>query len=127
MANDEIGLLLNEIGNGLAHDKEYPLDGTFVYAEAAPAMVSTSIFKDLGDHLLFRISTNMVDDLILDLWDAAPTDRRWAAMQYWIAGGKFTASFTYPEEFDPEESVRERRDRILQQRYGNKRVVYPPL
>lgn len=127
MASDEIESLLNRIGNELARDTEYPLDGTFLYAEAGPSVVGTSIFKDLGDHLLFRISTGSTDDLILNLWEAAPTDKRWAAMQYRIEGGKFTVAFTYPEEFDPEESVRERRARILQQRYGNKRVVYPSL
>jgi len=127
MASDKISSILNQIGNELSQDKEYPLNGTFLYAEAASNVVGTSIFKDLGDHLLFRSSTRITDYLILDLWEAAPAGRRWVTMQYWIEDGKFTASFTYPEELDPEETERDRRARILQQRYGNKRIVYRPL
>ena len=44
-------------------------------------------------------------------------------MQYWIVNGKFTASFTYPEEIDPNENTMDRRERILNERYGNRRIV----
>ncbi len=33
---DEVGALLNEVGNILAQDRAYPLDGTFLYVEAVP-------------------------------------------------------------------------------------------
>ena len=48
-------------------------------------------------------------------------------MQYRIGGGTFTAFFAYPDEIDPDESTMDRRSRILQQRYGNKRIDYPSL
>jgi hypothetical protein len=125
MANDETGRLLNEIGNILARDTEYPLDGTFLYAEAKRMSVSIDIFKDLGDRLLYRWPMPGLSDAILDLWEAAPQNKRWSAMQYRIHDGTFEATFTYPEDFDEAEDVFVRRDRILQQRYGNKRIVYP--
>jgi hypothetical protein len=127
MANSVTETLLNDLGRALAQDNDYPLDGTFLYAEVASQMVEMSIFKDLGDHLLFRLPMNELSDILLELWEAAPTEKRWSAMQYKIEGGRFDASFTYPEEMDPEESAGDRRRRILQQRYANKRVLYPPL
>ena len=124
---DEFEALLNEVGNVLAQDTAYPLDGTFLYVEAASQMVDMAIYKDLGDHLLFRLSMDDLDDVLLKLWEAADPKKRWAAMQYWIVGGKFTASFVYPEEIDPNERSMDRRERILQQRYGNKRIIYTPI
>lgn len=127
MANDEVERLLNEVGNVLAQDTAYPLDGTFLYAEAASQMVDISIFKDLGDHLLFRWSMGGLTNVLLDLWEAEAPEKRWAAMQYRIEGGAFQASFTYPEEIDPDEPSLDRRERILRERYGNKRIDYPGL
>lgn len=127
MINDEIEFLLNKIGSILAQDTDYPLDGNFLYVEAASQMADMSIFKDMGDHLLFRLSMEDLFPTLLDLWEASDPKKRWAAMQYWIEDGRFTASFTYPKDIDRNESTMTRRDRIIRQRYGNKRVVYPPL
>ncbi len=127
MGNNAIESLLNEIGCVLAEDNDYPLDGTFLYAEVASQMVEMSIFKDLGDHLLFRLPINELSDALLELWEAAPPEKRWSAIQYKIEGGRFDASFTYPEEMNPEESAGDRRRHILQQRYANKQVLYPAL
>lgn len=122
----EIGPMLDDVGNILARDTAYPLDGTFLYVEAEWQMVGMSIFKDLGDRLLYRDPMNGLADALLDLWDASPSDKRWSTMQYRIDGGKFDASFTY-EPLDPEVSAIDRREAILRQRYGNKQVVYPSL
>jgi hypothetical protein len=127
VGNERIEGLLNQVGNVLAKDKHYPLDGTFLWAEAASRTVSVSIFKDLGDHLVYRWPTREIDDVIMELWEAAPEDKRWAAIQYRVVGDTFTASFTYPEEMGPAGGALDRRERILAQRYGNKRVDYPPL
>jgi hypothetical protein len=127
MFGDRTEKLLDEIGNVLAIDITYPLEGTFLYAEVQSQVTAASIFKDLGDHLLFRWPMNELHDILLDLWESEPSGRRWAAMEYRIDGDKFTASFTYPEELDPAESNSDRRERILQRRYGNKRIVYPAL
>jgi hypothetical protein len=123
---NEIGTMLNGIGNILAHDVSYPLDGTFLYVEAGRAWVDMSIFKDLGDRLLFRDPMDGLSDALLDLWDAQQPGKRWFTMQYRIERGKFEASFTY-DPLDPEVSTLDRREIILRERYGNKQVVYPPL
>jgi hypothetical protein len=71
-----------------------------------------------------------MDDLtwiLLDLWEAAPPNRRWATLAYRIEGGKFDASFIYSDELNPNDGPIERRERVLQRYYGNKRIEYPPL
>ncbi len=47
-------------------------------------------------------------------------------MQYVIDGDRFTTSFSF-DRLDPEVSTITRRQAILDQRYGNKQVVYPPI
>ena len=89
-------------------------------------MIAPSVFKDLGDRLLYRWASDELCDTLSDRWYAEVPDKRWSTMQYRIAGGKFEASFTY-EPLDPEETTIDRRDGILQKRYGNKQIVYPPL
>ena len=123
---DEVGALLNEVGNILAQDRAYPLDGTFLYVEAEPQSVSASIFKDLGDHLLYRFPNEALNAVLLELWEAEPVKKRWTAMQYVIDGDRFTTSFSF-DRLDPEVSTITRRQAILDKRYGNKQVVYPPI
>ena len=127
MPDLETERLLNEIGQLLAEDTDYPLDGTLLHAELDKNYVATSIFKDLGDHVLYREpDLDRLDDVLLDLWEAQVADKRWAEIEYVVRGDKFHASFTYPEEIDPEEEPLDRRDRIVAHHFGKKRIVYPP-
>ena len=127
MESTDTERILNEIGQILADDKEFPLDGTLLYAEVAPSMVNPSIFKDLGDHVLYTWPSDKLTYPLLDLRQAEAPDKRWTTLEYLIRDGKFDAIFTYPEEIDPEEDPMDRRDRILKKYYGDKPVHYPPL
>jgi len=127
MPNDLTSRLLNEIGHLLAEDTAYPLDGTLLYAEAGKGFVSPSIFKDLGDHILYRSpDLDRLGDALLDLWEAQESDKRWAEIEYVVRGDRFRASFTYPDEIDQNEEPRDRRKRIVERHFGRKRIVYPP-
>lgn len=127
MADDETERLLNEIGQLLAEDTDYPLDGTLLHAELGKNYVSPSIFKDLGDHVLYRDpDLDRLGDALLDLWEAQKTDKRWAEIEYVVRGDRFQASFTYPEEIDPEEEPFDRRDRVVARYFGTKPIKYPP-
>lgn len=127
MANDETDRLLNEIGQMLAQDREYPLDGTLLYAELDRNMVGPSIFKELGKQILYRRpDLDRLGDALLDLWEAQDTDDRWAEIEYLVRDGKFDVTYTYPDEIDPEEDSMERRDRVVRRHFGNKPIVYPP-
>lgn len=127
MASDETERLLNEIGQLLAEDTEFPLDGTLLYAELDRNMVAPSIFKDRGNYVLYRWpDLDRLGDALLDLWEAEEPGKRWAEIEYLIRGGKFEASFTYPEAIDSEEDSFVRRARIVKRHFGDKPIVNPP-
>lgn len=127
MASDETERLLVEIGNLLAEDRDYPLDGTLLYAELDHNMVGPSIFKDRGEDILYREpDLDRLGDALLDLWEAQETEDRWAEMEYVIRDGKFEVTYTYPDEIDPNEEPMQRRRRIVRRHFGDKPIVYPP-
>ena len=127
MASHEAAHLLNEIGAVLAEDVDYPLDGTLLYAEVWPDAVSSAVFKNGGDHVAYQDGPGPLVSMLLDLWEQANPAKRWAEMEYVVRGGKFEASFTYPEEIDPEEDPFDRRRRIVRSHFGDKPIVYPPM
>lgn len=119
--------LLNLIGELLAEDIEYPLDKTLLHAEVGRAFVSPSIFKDRGDHILYRDpDLDRLGDALLDLWDAQQGPDRWAELEYMVSNGRFDATFVYPEEIDPAEEPLDRRRRIVIRYLGDKPIIYPP-
>lgn len=126
MPSDETERLLNRIGELLAEDAEYPLDETLLHAVLDRNMVGPSIFKDRGNHVLYRSpDLNRLGDALLDLWDAEAPDKRWAEIEYLIRDGKFEVAFVYPDEIDPTEEPLERRDRIVARYFGAKPIIYP--
>jgi hypothetical protein len=118
--------LLNEIGQLLAEDTDYPLDGTLLHAEVGRMFVAPSIFKDLGDHILYRSpDLDRLGDTLLDLWQAQGSGKRWVEIEYVIRGDEFAAVFVYPDEIDPDEEPLSRRRRIVSRHFGNKPIKYP--
>ena len=128
MPNSETEQLLNEIGQLLAEDTAYPLDGTLLHAELDRNYVAPSIFKDLGDHILYRTpDLDTLGDALLDLWEAQDSKLRWREIEYVVRGDQFEAQFTYPDAIDPEDDPLERRRRIVKKHFGDKPIVYPPM
>lgn len=128
MANDDAEKLLNEIGQLLTEDCEYPFEPTLLYAQLDRNVVGESIFKELGNQILFRWP--VIEGLpyaLLDLWEAQDGDDRWAEMEYLLRDGKFEVAYIYPDEIDAEEDVVERRARAVRRHFGEKPIVYPPL
>lgn len=128
MAIEQTERLLGEIGRLLADDNEYPLDGTLLYARLDHNWVAPSIYKDRGNHLVYRWpDLNQLGGALLNLWNAQDADDRWAEIEYMVRDGRFTATYTYPDDIDPEEDESERRDRIVRRHFGDKPIEYPPL
>jgi hypothetical protein len=125
--DDETIRLLNVVGNILAADTEYPLDGTLLHAELQEGAVGPSIFKDLGDHILYRPASFDLMDPLLDLWGLADPDKRWAEIEYVVRDGAFEVRLTYPEDIDPDEDSLDRRTRVVKRHFGDKPIVYPPF
>jgi hypothetical protein len=127
MADTETDRLLNAIGQLLAEDCEYPVEDTLLHAELGRYWVRPSIFKELGNHILYRDpDLRLLGDALLDLWDAQNTEDRWAEIEYLVRDGKFDVTYTYPDEIDPEEEFLKRRDRVVRRHFGDKPIVYPP-
>ncbi|MDP5277711.1 hypothetical protein Q9Q95_02140 [Sphingomonas sp. DG1-23] len=128
MENNRTEELLNLIGQLLAEDTEYPLDNTLLHAEVGRAFVGPSIFKDRGNHILYRDpDLDRLGDALLDLWEAQQDEKRWAELEYIVRNGRFEATFIYPEEIDLDEEPLDRRTRIVAQYFGDKPIVYPPF
>lgn len=127
VGNDAVAQMLDKIGQILAQDALYPLDETLLYAQLDTNMVGPSIFKDRGDHILYRISSDGLTYPLLDLWEEAPPGKRWAEMEYLVRNGKFEVTFVYPDQIDRNEDELERRDRIVKRYFGDKPIVYPDI
>lgn len=126
MADNETEKPLDKIAKLLAEDTEYPLEGTLFYAEVQMGAAGMSIFKNRGNHILYCSEVFHFFDAVIEVWEEAEPNKRWAEMEYVIRGGKFEVIFTYPEEIDPEEEPFDRRDRIVKKYFGDKPIVYPP-
>jgi hypothetical protein len=124
--SDRTEVLLDKVGQLLAEDQEYPLDGTLLHARVRRNSVGPSIFKDLGNHILYRRpDLDQLGDALLDLWEAQEGEERWEEIQYFVKDGRFEVIFVYPDELDPEEMSLERRDKVVKQYFGDRPVVYP--
>ena len=119
--------LLNEIGQLLTEDREYPFEPTLLYTQLDHNMVGELIFKELGNQVLYRWPLiRRLPYALLDLWEAQQDRDRWAEMIYLLRDGKFEVAYFYPDGIDPEEDVAERRERAVREHFGEKPIVYPP-
>lgn len=127
MANDEVEELLNEIGRLLAEDVEYPFEPTLLYAQLDRNMIGESIFKELGNQVLYRSPVIMrLPHVLLRLWEAQEGDDWWMEMEYLVRDGMFEVAYVYPDAIDPGEDILERRARSVRRHFGDKPIVYPP-
>lgn len=127
MEDDAAARVLDEIGQILAEDTEYPLEGTLLYAQVDTNMVGASIFKLREEDILYRLEPfDALTEPLLQLWELGTPGKRWAEMEYVIRDGRFTATFTYPEAIDQGEDDFHRRDRIVWRHLGQKPITYPP-
>jgi hypothetical protein len=63
----------------------------------------------------------------LELWDAAPPDKKWSMLLYDIKDGRFDAEFLYTDDLEDEWDSLDYRQDALRARYGDKPVIYPPM
>ncbi|WP_445191343.1 hypothetical protein ACT009_12190 [Sphingomonas sp. Tas61C01] len=126
MANDDTNRLLIEIGQLLAEDTEYPLNGTLLYARVDAGLVAPSIFKEREKDIVFRwVDLDRLCPVLLDLWESEDGVEQWAEIQYVVRNEKFEVEYTYVEQIDPEEEHMVRRDRIVHRHFGDKPITYP--
>ncbi len=118
------GPLLATIGAALAQDVLGDPDGAFLYAEVQPGVVAVSIYKDVGDRVIFSFPSGELADRLTEAWEGLARDKRWAALTYTIIGDRFSADFQYPDDLNSTESFHDRLDGILKSRFADKPIDY---
>jgi hypothetical protein len=125
MDNETLGPQLDTIGHLLAATFQGDgSDGVFLYAEVGDNWQETSIFKDIGNQVIYRFPSEELCDALQSLWHLTAKDKKWTSISFAITDGKFDARFSYPDGIDPEESSFERSERMLVDRYGDKPIDY---
>ena len=110
MEKTEQERLLDVIGESLMEDSEYPSEPTLLYAQLDHGMIGQSIYKDLGNQILFRCPIkDRLCEALLELWESQEGHERWSELEYVLRDGRFDVAYFYPDEIDPDEDVLERR------------------
>ena len=125
MATEEMGELLHQIGQQVANFLGKVPDDVFVFIHAADQMSSGAIFENLPEKVIYREFGNERHDTILELWGAAPPDKKWSMLLYDIKDGRFDAEFIYTDDLEDEWDSLDYRQDALRKRYGDKPVIYP--
>ncbi len=126
MPTFKIERLLNEIGQLLAEDAHYPLDGTFSTLSWTRHFVAPSICKDVGDHVsLYREPRPRSARRCTPRSLGRPEmlRKRWRTSWYVIHDGSFHINVYLPRQIDPQEERWDRRDRAVARHFGNKPIV----
>ncbi len=126
MENADYERLLNSIGSVLAKDGAYPLDKTLLYAEVASNTAEISVFKDIGNQIIYRPLDHDLFDLLLNLWELQEPSKAWIAIEYVIRGDHFEVTYTYPDDRGWSDEL-DYREKVVARYFGDKPIVYPPM
>lgn len=122
----ETGDILNALGQHLYEILEKHPDGAFLFIEVDGQSTEAAIFFDEGPQVVYYDPDEELLDEIQTLWNLAEAGKKWSVLEYDVHDNNFDAKFTYQDQLDPEEDIYDRRERLLQLRYGGKPVIYPP-
>ena len=126
MENDDAAQILNGIGQTLTKAFGKTPEGLLLYAELDTNMVGPSVFELRNREIQYHWPPDDLTYPLLDLWELGEPGKRWFCIEYVIRDGAFKATFTYPEDADPDEDEGRRRDRIVWRNFGQLPIVYPP-
>lgn len=127
MANEDLGDLLNAVGQCVADIVGDEPDGSYLYVECNGRSCGAGVFRDEGDSVAYFDPDDDLITALYALWNATEADKKWEIMEYQIAGSTFNVQFTFPDQLEPDEFIHDRRERALRARYGDKPVIYPPI
>jgi hypothetical protein len=127
MATEQIGNLLNRIGQQVANILGKVPNDVFVFIEAADQMSGGAIFENLPEQVIYHDFGNETHDTISELWEAAAPNKKWSMLLYDIKHGSFDAEFLYTDDLEGEWYALDYRQDALKARYGDKPVIYPPM
>ncbi|MEG3088233.1 hypothetical protein [Sphingomonas sp. PB4P5] len=122
----EAGNLLSEIGGMVVREASLEDASALLYAEVEDGVVSTAIFRERSDFVEYLYSSHDLAMRVLDFWYKAVEGKKWAALLLTTDGKKFDVRFQYPEDWGDDDEV-ERREKMLLEKFGNKKVQYPSI
>ena len=96
----------------------------FSYCMTDGGMVSVAVYSDEGDHILRHEMLDELSDPVVDAWRSEPENMRWEYFELVINDDDYTFDFTYPGEFDPDETWSERDLRLTEKNLGKKPIDY---
>jgi hypothetical protein len=120
MTMTDKGEILEEIGRLVDDQLGGNSENSFLYAEIAKNLGSAYILEEDEGRMIFHVADMEIFWAAMALWELEPKRRRWQAMRYSMADGKFTAEFDYPEDLDQEEFSGDRAMRVLREYAGNR-------
>lgn len=126
-ANQIIASIITEIGALLLSQGAIEHGRSLVYAEVKPGMYSVSVFVDRGDTVDYIREPDKIEEAVLDLWKAADQDKKWRSVCYKLIGDDVQVTFDYGENWDEEEVSLDRRQRVLDEFYPGRKIVYPTI
>lgn len=118
---------LREVGLVLAEDDAYPLYVTVLHAHVDTGVVAPSIFKDVGDWVVYREpDLARLTPPLLKLWHLSSLMGRWSEIEYRICGDRFEVRFIQAGDKAKKRFVSDKvRKALLKRYFGNKPVEYP--
>jgi hypothetical protein len=126
MSSPEIGNILNTIGKHIANILEKKPRDVFVYLCAGDQWMEGAIFDNVENEVIYYRPDKEMVQTVMQLWEATATNKKWEMLHYDIKDGKFSVEYFYTDQLDPDEGSYERRERALEQRFGDKPIIYPP-
>lgn len=98
-----------------------------IYAEAGEGWTGISVYHNESTRVVYLDDIDEIDDIMMDLWYAEETGKRWKEIQIDIDGTKFEARPFYADQLNKRESYDDRRERAVKERFGEKPIYYSPL
>jgi predicted glycosyltransferase len=127
MNDDVVSSIINQTGLLLLEQAGRNDGKSMIYAEVEPGMYSVSVFVVRGEVVYYVLDPESIVTAILDLWAAADQDKKWRAVCYKLIGDQVQVTFDYGEGWDEEEISFDRRERVLEEFYKDRTIVYPTI
>ena len=117
--------LILEVQRLLEEEFNKSLKGVFLHADGGPGVMSVSIFKDFGDRVEYYKPSRRFYEALTDAWNSADAASKWRTFSFEIVKDKVEAEFKSDAEIDPDEFSFDLRERVLEEKYGRKPIIYP--
>jgi hypothetical protein len=128
MSLADTGMVVETLAEELATIGSRENSRVLLYAEAGPGWMGGFIFFERADTVVYESpATTDIPDLVMELWSAAPDDRKWRGLSIFLDGERFRAELDYGEGWSKDEDDGDRRAPIVRAYFGEKPIRYPPL